>query len=71
MTEVYVNGKMAGQHVGGYAFFNVPVKQYLKPGADAINEVAIKVDNGYSENIPPLSADFTFFGGIYRDVYLW
>lgn len=70
VTEVYVNGKKAGLHVGGYAFFNVPVKQYLNFGPDAVNEVAIKVDNRHDENIPPLSADFTFFGGIYRDVYL-
>lgn len=70
VTEVYVNGKKAGAHTGGYAFFNVPIKQYLNFGSDAVNEVAVKVDNKHDEDIPPLSADFTFFGGIYRDVYL-
>ena len=34
------------------------------------NLFAIYVNNVYNPNIPPLSADFTFFGGIYRDVYL-
>jgi len=70
VTEVYINGKKAGQHVGSYAFFNIPIKQYLNLAPDAINEVAIKLDNSHNESIPPLSADFTFFGGIYRDVYL-
>jgi beta-galactosidase len=70
VAEVYINGKKAGSHIGGYTFFNVPVKQYLNFKAGAVNEVAIKVSNQYNENIAPLTADFTFFGGIYRDVYL-
>jgi beta-galactosidase len=69
-AEVYVNGKKAGSHIGGYTYFNIPINQFLNFGADAVNTVAIKVDNKYDENIPPLTADFTFFGGIYRDVYL-
>jgi len=69
-ADVYVNGQKVGSHIGGYTAFNVPIKKFLKFGADAVNTVAIKVDNKYDENIPPLTADFTFFGGIYRDVYL-
>lgn len=34
------------------------------------NLVAVSVDNSYNPDIAPLSADFTFFGGLYRDVYL-
>lgn len=69
-AEVYVNGKKAGSHIGGYTYFNIPIKQFLNFGENAVNTVAIKVDNKYDANIPPLTADFTFFGGIYRDVYL-
>jgi beta-galactosidase len=69
-TEVYINGHKAGTHKGGYTRFCVEVDQYLKIGAKATNQIAIKVDNSFNENIPPLTADFTFYGGIYRDVYL-
>ena len=41
---------------------------YLVVGAD--NVIAVKVNNAFNVSIPPLTADFTFFGGIYRDVHL-
>lgn len=67
-TEVFVNGKKVGGHVGGYTAFSFLISPYLKFGEG--NELLVKVDNSYNENIAPLSADFTFYGGIYRDVYL-
>lgn len=72
ITEVYVNGKFAGKHTGGYTAFSFPISKFLNFAADHLsgNEIEVKVDNSHSENIPPLTADFTFFGGIYRDVYL-
>jgi beta-galactosidase len=72
VTEVYVNGKFAGKHIGGYTAFSFPVGQFLKydSGNLTANEIEVKVDNSHNDNIPPLNADFTFFGGIYRDVYL-
>jgi beta-galactosidase len=70
VAEVYVNGKKAGSHTGSYTFFDVPIKQYLNFEPNAVNTVAVKLNNKHDENIPPLTADFTFFGGIYRDVYL-
>ncbi len=69
-TEVYINGHKAGSHKGGYTRFCVEADQYLKIGPQETNEIAVKVDNSFNENIPPLTADFTFYGGIYRDVYL-
>ncbi|WP_256011239.1 glycoside hydrolase family 2 TIM barrel-domain containing protein [Desertivirga xinjiangensis] len=69
-AEVYVNGKKAGSHTGGYTAFNVNITPFLDFGPEAQNEISIKADNSHDENIPPLSADFTFFGGIYRDVQL-
>lgn len=72
VTEVFVNHKPAGKHIGGYTAFSFPINQYLNFAGDSLsaNEVEVKVDNSRSDDIPPLSADFTFYGGIYRDVYL-
>ncbi|TDW49168.1 beta-galactosidase [Flavobacterium sp. 270] len=70
-TEVYINGKKVGSHIGGYTAFSFPVNDYLDfENPEKGNELVIKVDNSFNEDIPPLEADFTFFGGIYRDVYL-
>ncbi|GHV57330.1 beta-galactosidase [Bacteroidia bacterium] len=67
-TELYVNEQLAGKHKGGYTRFCFDVTPFIKTGT--VNLFTVKVDNAHNENIPPLSADFTFFGGIYRDVYL-
>ncbi len=67
-TEVFVNGKKAGKHIGGYTGFNIQVEKLLKFGEQ--NEIVVKVDNSFNPSIAPLTADFTFYGGIYRDVYL-
>ena len=66
-TLVLINGKIAGKHSGGYTAFHVPASRFLKAGT---NLIMVGVDNSHNENIPPLSADFSFYGGIYRDVYL-
>jgi beta-galactosidase len=67
-TEVWVNGTQLGQHRGGFAAFVFDATPFLKVGAD--NVLAVKVSNAFDPDIPPLSADFTFFGGLYRDVHL-
>ncbi len=67
-AEVYVNGQKAGKHIGGYSAFTIDITSYLNIGRQ--NELLIMVDNAHDANIPPISADFTFFGGIYRDVFL-
>lgn len=68
VTELYVNEKLVGVHKGGYTRFCFDISQYIQPGTK--NLVAVKVDNSHDVSIPPLSADFTFFGGIYRNLYL-
>ena len=69
VTTVFVNGKKVGDHSGGYTSFYVPLEDCLLPGSTT-NELIVQVDNRHNANIPPLSADFSFFGGIYRDVFL-
>ena len=68
VTDVYVNEKWVGQHKGGYTRFHFDITPFLIYGKK--NILAVKIDNSYNENIAPLTADFTFFGGIYRDVFL-
>ncbi|RYE37081.1 MAG: glycoside hydrolase family 2, partial [Sphingobacteriaceae bacterium] len=69
-TEVYINGKLAGKHIGGYTKFIIPVSGLLKFDGDFSNEILVKVNNRFNKDIAPLTADFTFFGGIYRNVNL-
>lgn len=66
-ATVYVNGKEVGAHAGGYTACTFDVTPFVYSGAP--NTVAIRVDNA-RQDIPPISGDFTFFGGIYRDVWL-
>ncbi|MBX2946727.1 MAG: DUF4982 domain-containing protein [Cyclobacteriaceae bacterium] len=67
-TTVYVNGQKVGEHVGGYSAFTFEITSVIK--RNSYNLIEVKVDNSHNSLIPPLSADFTFFGGIYRDVFL-
>lgn len=66
-AEVYLNGKKIGNHIGGYTGFSIPLENLKFNGTD---EIMVKVDNSFNESIAPLTADFTFFGGIYRSVLL-
>ena len=68
VAEVYVNGKLAGKHIGGYTAFTFDITDLIQFNKE--NIIAVKVDNSHNKNIPPLEADFTFYGGIYRDVQL-
>ncbi|MGI9036619.1 MAG: glycoside hydrolase family 2 TIM barrel-domain containing protein [Pyrinomonadaceae bacterium] len=68
VADVYVNGKYVGNHIGGYTAFSFDVTDFVK--FDEPNLLAVKVDNSFNENIPPLTADFNFYGGIYRDAWL-
>ena len=72
-AEVYINGKLAKTHVGGFTRFTVPVSPFITfddTKKFTTFNVAVKADNSYNEDWPPLHADFTFFGGMYRDVNL-
>lgn len=67
-SSVFINGELAGDHIGGYLGFEVEMTAYLKEG---LNEVLVKVDNGYDRQvIPSQKSDFFIYGGITRDVWL-
>lgn len=68
VADVYVNGRHAGQHIGGYTAFVFEVTDLVQ--YEEANVVAVRVDNSFNADIPPLDADFTFYGGIYRNVWL-
>ena len=67
-VKFYVNGHYVGEHIGGYTRFCFDITRWVKFGEE--NLFAVNVTNQHNPNIPPLSADFNFYGGIYRDVYL-
>lgn len=67
-TEVSVDGKDVCGHKGGYTAFTADITDNVKAGGS--HEIEISVDNSHNPDIPPLSADYNFYGGIYRDVYL-
>ena len=68
VADVYVNGQKAGQHIGGYTAFSFDITDLVK--FDTPNIIAVRADNSFNEDIPPLTADFNFYGGIYRNVRL-
>lgn len=68
VSDVYLNGVYLGEHAGGFAAFVFDITPYVHLGGE--NVLAVRVNNAVNTNVPPLDADFTFWGGIYRDVHL-
>ena len=67
-SHVWVNGKKAGHHVGGFTPFNCDISSLLKDGE---NVVIVKVDNKrHAEDVPTQIFDWWNYGGITRDVKL-
>ena len=67
VADVYVNGKLAGHHEGGYTGFEVDITDHVVNGD---NQIAIRVNNNWNGRIAPRGGEHTFSGGIYRDVDL-
>lgn len=65
-SAVKINGCEVIKHDGGYSTFRCDVTDHLKEE----NILEVTVDNSPNEHVYPQRADFTFYGGIYRDVYL-
>ena len=66
-ADVYVNGTALCHHDGGYSTWRVNLTEAL---TEEENLLSIVVNNAPNETVYPQVADFTFYGGIYRDVYL-
>ena len=65
-ADVYVDGKHLCHHDGGYSTWRVDITETL--GETSL--LVIAVDNAANEIVYPQMADFTFYGGLYRDVNL-
>ncbi|MGN0406142.1 MAG: glycoside hydrolase family 2 protein, partial [Bariatricus sp.] len=63
---LYVNGAKAASHDGGYSTWRANITEYLQEE----NEILVAVDNAPNDHVYPQKADFTFYGGIYRNVNL-
>ena len=63
-ATVYMNGNKLASHDGGYSTWRVDITEELAKG----NKLAITVDNSANETVYPQMADFTFYGGLYRNV---
>lgn len=61
--DVFFNGKKIDSHDGGYSAFIVELDK-------KVGELIVEVDNSPNDKVYPQQADFTFYGGIYRDVEL-
>jgi len=63
-AEIILNGETVCIHHGGYSTFRVDVTDRLLDE----NTIVIKADNSVNTTVYPQKADFTFYGGIYRDI---
>ena len=65
-ADLYANGEKLAHHDGGYSTWRVNLTDVLTDTTD----IAIVVNNAANETVYPQMADFTFYGGLYRDVNL-
>ena len=66
-ATVYVNGQKVAYHEGGYSTFRADITDVCGEGE---NLLAVSVCNAANDFTYPQNADFTFYGGLYRDVNL-
>ncbi len=65
-ADLFVGGEKLGHHDGGYSTWRVNITNALSDET----EIAVVVDNSANDFVYPQMADFTFYGGIYRNVNL-
>ena len=63
---LYIDGVKVAEHKGGYSTWRADITDYIK----AVSIIAVCVDNSDGVPVYPQMADFTFYGGIYRNVNL-
>jgi beta-galactosidase len=68
VADVYLNGKLLGEHRGGFGAFCFEITKQLSE--NGTNLLAVRVDNSKFPDIAPLSGDFSVYGGLYRPVHL-
>ncbi len=68
IAEVILNEQLLGKHRGGFSTFRFDATRFWQ--VDGENEIIVRVDNTTHPDVYPQIGDFTFFGGIYRDVNL-
>ena len=64
VATVYCNGRELGTHKGGFSTFRYD----LTPAMEQKDNVLTVVVSNTKSDVYPQSADFTFYGGLYRDV---
>jgi beta-galactosidase len=73
-SKIWLNGRLVKEHFGGYLPVIIDITDGIKPNAEE-NIIAVLVDNSddpaYPPGKPQSELDFTYFGGIYRDVWLY
>lgn len=68
VCDVYAGGEKIAHHEGGFSTFRANLTPYMKRGKV---KLSVAVDNSEkNRNVYPTTADFTFFGGLYRNVNL-
>ena len=65
-ADVWFNGEKLCHHDGGYSTFRTELTGKLQD----TNILAIAVSNEDNDRVYPQKADFTFYGGLYREVRL-
>lgn len=68
VTHLFINAKFAGEHRGGYAAFIFEITNLVDLGKE--NTILVRVNNAERLDLLPISADFNFYGGLYRNVSL-
>lgn len=69
-AQIFVNGKLAGEHKGGYTAFSIEITKFVNFNDE--NEITVVVDSTERADTPPFGGqiDYLTYGGIYREVYL-
>ena len=68
VTTAAVNDSPVGRHTGAFTAFVFEITEAMR--TNGVNDLEVVVDNRYRREIPPVNADFTMYGGLYRGVSL-
>jgi hypothetical protein len=66
-AEIYVNGQLIGEHLGGYTGFSYDITSAAVTGD---NVIAVRLNNNWNAQLAPRAGDHEFSAGLYRDVHL-